>query len=79
VKSACGVNATPMPIWLSRSFMLVLPLRFTFGSETLRVTSPGCCEPSAVVMAPSAEVVGSVQPLSPAGGSSAIMARWPPR
>ncbi len=59
--------------------MSVLPLRFTRGSDTLRITAPGRFEVSALDNASSAEVAGRVQLAVPAGGSSATMPSLSPR
>ena len=91
VKSADGVNATPMPSALSRAFMLTLSPRFTRGSETLRAwtgpTVPPAVLPPAVlppaaslaVIALSADAAGVWQPPAPEGGSSASITSLPPR
>ena len=41
MKSAAGVNATPMPSPVRTGFMLTWVAMFTFGKETLLVRAPG--------------------------------------
>src|SRR6266516_5108461 len=77
VKSARRVNAIPMPSALSTPRIELLLARLIFGSAIAVVRPPAAIR---AVILPSAAGPGSRHPAGPlAGGSSASIARRPPR